>query len=65
MASPLVVGPAAGSPQITVTDAVAIGNELNDEFGDDAQGFSAQPLYMVEADHRAANDFSRKYWLVT
>jgi hypothetical protein len=64
MASPLVVGPAASGSQITVTNAVAIGNDLNDRFGDDAQGFSAQPLYMLEADHRVANDFSRKYWIV-
>lgn len=36
--APLVVGPAAAGTQITVTDAVAIGNDLNEEFGDDAQG---------------------------
>mgnify|MGYP006271974127 CR=1 FL=1 len=65
MASPLVVGPASGGTQITVTDAVAIGNDLNEEFGDDAQGFSAQPLYMLEANHSVANGFSRKYWIVT
>lgn len=65
MAGPLVVGPAASGTEITVTNAVAIGNDLNNEFGDDAQGFSAQPIYMVEADHRVANDFSRKYWIVT
>jgi hypothetical protein len=65
MASPLVVGPAASGTQITVTDAVEIGNDLNEEFGEDAQGFSAQPIYMLEAGHRVANDFSRKYWIVT
>jgi hypothetical protein len=64
MAGPLVVGPAASSTEITVTSAVAIGDDLNDEFGDDAQGFSAQPIYMLEANHRVTNDFSRKYWAV-
>ncbi|QLD84796.1 hypothetical protein HWV23_03395 [Natronomonas halophila] len=65
MANPLVVGPAGGDNQITVTDTVAIGNDLHKEFGDDAQGFSAQPLYILEAGHRVTNDFSRKYWTVT
>jgi hypothetical protein len=65
MAGPLVVGPAAGGTQITVSDTVAVGNDLNNRFGDEAQGFSAQPVYMVEANHRVANDFSRKYWPVS
>lgn len=48
-----------------VTDAVTIGNNVNEEFRDDAQGFSAQPRHMMEASHRVANDFSRKYYIVT
>jgi hypothetical protein len=50
--------------QVAPSEAVKIGRSLNDRFGDDAIGFSAQPLYSLEAGHRVANDFSRKYWTV-
>jgi hypothetical protein len=66
LATPLVVGPAPnyGATQFTTTDVVEIGSHLNDKFGDDAQGFSAQPIYILEANHRVTNDFSRKYWII-
>lgn len=65
LAFPLAVAPAApAGDTLTPTDAVTVGNSLNQGFGDDAQGFSTQPLYMLEAGHKVANDFSRRMWTV-
>lgn len=67
ISGPLVIGPAEHirpKGQLTLSEVISIGRDLNDRYGDGATGFSAQPLYMLEANHRVANDFSRKYWVV-